>query len=352
MPCRFTRFWRVLKAVSLLLLFFLLAVVLFSEVYTLIVGYTESNASLPETFGNFKRVRALLAGDGKGEEFSFAVAGDIRGRGTFERISESLKGEPLSFMLLLGDCVLDGPDIQGYHSYLKAEFSKELATPFPIFYVVGNHDVDKEKFPLSRFEKDYGPTNFSFDYNGNLFIVLRILPKPYPTKESLDFLESLLSSRRGDYDKVFVFMHIPPPVSSDFSGRAFENPEKLVALFDKFRVNYVITGDYHGYARVKVRNTVYLITGAGGEHIKKRKFGGFYHAIVIKVGPDSVSERILFVNRSADFEDTLEMNALAAVYPWLKKNRSLTIILNIIILGLCFFAVRGFLRSLRVLYRN
>jgi len=235
---------------------------------------------------------------------------------------------------------------------LRAEFAKELATPFPVFYVVGNHDVDKKRFPISRFEKAYGPTNFSFDYNGDLFIVLRILPKPYSTKESLDFLESLLSARRGDYDKVFVFMHIPPPISSDFSARAFENPKRMVALFDKFKVDYVFAGDYHGYARVKVRNTVYLVTGGGGERIKKRKFGGFYHAMVIKVGPDSVSERILFVNRSADFEDTAEMNALAAVYPWLKKNRALSIILNIIILGLCFWAVRGFMRSIRTSHRH
>ena len=351
MQYRLTKIRRVLKAVLHLLLFSLLAVVLLFESYTLIVGYTESNVALPATFGNFKRVRALLANNKQQGEFSFAVAGDIRGRGTFEQISEALKSEPLSFMLLLGDCILDGTP--GYHRYLRAELTKELAMPFPVFYVVGNHDVNREKFPISEFEKVYGPTNFYFDYNGSLFIVLRILPEPYySTKESLAFLESLLSARRRNYDKVFVFMHIPPPISSDFSARNFENPGKLVALFDKFNVDYVIAADYHGYARVKVKNTVYLVTGAGGAPLKKRKFGMFHHAIVIKVGPDSVSERILFVNGQETFEDTAEMNALAEVYPWLKENRTLAIILNMFILVSCFWAFCGFLRSLRSYRRN
>ena len=56
---------------------------------------------------------------------------------------------------------------------------------FPVFYVVGNHDVDAETFPISEFETNYGPTNFSFDYCGCLFIVLRILNEPYPANDAV-----------------------------------------------------------------------------------------------------------------------------------------------------------------------
>ncbi len=58
-------------------------------------------------------------------------------------------------------------------------------------------------------------------------------------------------------------MHIPPAISSDFSARSSEDQKRLVALFDKVHVDYAIAGDYHGYARVKVRNTIYLVTGGG-----------------------------------------------------------------------------------------
>ena len=115
-------------------------------------------------------------------------------------------------------------------------------------------------------------------------------------------------------------MHIPPPISSDFTARSFENAKELVALFARFHVDYAIAGDYHGYARVTLRDTIYLVTGGGGAHLMPRKFGRFHHAIVLKVRRDSVSERILFVNPVEDVEDRAEELALAEVYPWLEDN--------------------------------
>jgi hypothetical protein len=338
--------WRVFAKGIRLLLSFILAVVLFFEVYTLVVVYTEGNAPLPATFGNFERVRRLLTSAEQREEFSFCVVGDTKGgQETFEDIRKKLKDEPISFMVLLGDCVRKGTE--GYHRFLRGEWTQELSSPFPVFYVVGNHDVDREKFPISRFEEIYGPTIFSFDYQGCLFIVLRILNKPYPTRESLEFLDSLLSTRRHDYRKIFIFMHIPPPVSSDFTARRFENEKEFVALFERYRVDYVIAGDYHGHARIQIKDTVFLVTGGGGAHLERGKFGKFHHAVVITVGPDWVSERILYVNRMKNIEDRAEELALAEVNPWMEKNWPVAILLNGGILGILFWVFRGFLRNRR-----
>ncbi len=332
---------------SIAFFFFLaLVVLLIFEAYTLIIFHTEGNKALPSTFGNFESVRALLKDDGKSDTFSFALAGDTKGCGTFERICENLKEEPVAFMVLLGDCVRDGTP--GYHRYFRAEWAKELATYFPVFYVVGNHDVDAETFPISTFEKTYGPTNFSFEYKGCLFIVLRILNKPYSTKESFAFLESVLSGHRSKYRKVFVFMHIPPPISDDISPRAIDNPEKMVDLADKYDIDYVIAGDYHGYARVKHKNTVYLVTAGGGAHISNRKFGNFHHATVIQVSPNSVSEKLLYVPRVEDFEDRLERYALAVVFPWLNNHWLVAIVLNLAILGGFLLMLARVLRKHRI----
>jgi hypothetical protein len=341
-----TKIWNPLRRGVQLFLFFMLAVVLLFEAYTFVVVYTKGNSALPAMFGNFERVRALLVDDEQREEFSFCVVGDTQGgQETFEEIFERLKDEPISFMVLLGDCVRKGTE--DYHRFLRCEWSKEISLPFPVFYVVGNHDVNGQKFPISRFEEMYGPTVFSFEYQGCLFIVLRILDRPYSTKESLAFLESLLSGQPHDYRKVFVFMHIPPPVSSDFSARRFENEKELVALCNRYCIDYVIAGDYHGYARVKVGNTVYLVTGGGGAHLERGKFGRFHHALVITVGPNSVSERILFVNRMKDIEDRAEELAVAEVYPWMKRHWHVAIILNAGILVMLFGAFRGLLRNRR-----
>lgn len=337
------RIWRVSQKGIHLLLFFMLLSILVVEVYAVLTVYTEGNTSLPATFGNFARVRGLLKTDSQREHFSFAVAGDTQGTGTFERLTELLKDEPISFLVLLGDCVRNGNP--GHHQYFRAELAKELRMPYPTFYVVGNHDVSNDEFPISQFEKMYGPTNFSFEYQGCLFIVLRILNRPlYSTQESLAFLESILSDHRKDYRKIFVFMHIPPPVSADIIARKFENSNKFVSLCDTFKVDYVFAGDYHGYARVQCGDTVYLVTGGGGAHLAKKMPGNFHHAVLITVGPQAISERILAVGRDEDLEDIIERWAIADVYAWMRKHVWITILLNIGVIGCGMFLIRRFLK--------
>jgi hypothetical protein len=342
-----TKMWRLFKKGAYLLLFLMLLSVLVAEAYAIITVHTEGNEALPATFGNFERVRALLADDEDTEQFSFAVAGDIKGTGTFERLTGFLKAEPISFLVLLGDCVFNGRP--GYHQYFRAELAEELRMPCPTFYVVGNHDVSEDQFPISRFEEMYGPTNFSFEYQGCLFIVLRILHMPhYSTKESLAFLESTLSAHQGEYNRVFVFMHIPPPVSAEFAARLFENTDKFLALCDKFKVDYVITGDYHGYARVQRKDTVYLITGGGGSRLEKVP-GNFHHVILITVGPQGVSERIFSTEKAEELEDMIECWAITDVYPWMRKHLWTAILLNIGVICCGIFLVRRFPRLRRSL---
>jgi hypothetical protein len=321
------KIWRLSQKGAYLLLSLMLLSVLVAEAYAIIAVHAEGNADLPATFGNFERVRALLADNEDTEQFSFAVAGDIKGTGTFERLTGFLKAEPISFLVLLGDCVFNGRP--GYHQYFRAELAEELCMSCPTFYVVGNHDVSDDQFPISRFEETYGPTNFSFEYRGDLFIVLRILHMPhYSTKESLDFLESTLSAHQDEYNKIFVFMHIPPPVSTDFAARLFENTDRFLALCDRFKVDYVIAGDYHGYARVQRNDTVYLITGGGGSRLEKVP-GNFHHVIVITVNEHGVSERIFSTEKAEELEDIVECWAIGKAYPWMKKHVWITILMDI-----------------------
>ena len=245
--------------------------------------HKEGSATLPSNFGNFKEVRGLLNGREKGGDFSFAVIGDTRGDGvlgfgTFEDIMNMLKDEDLSFLVLLGDCVYRGTPY--YHMYLRAEWAEELVTSYPVFYLPGNHDLDEEDFPISEFEKNYGPTIFSFEYEKNLFIALRVLPEPYSIDESIDFLQSMLPINRDKYNRIFVFMHTPITVQSYHSTKKVTNPERLISLFDSLNVDYVFAGDYHGYFRQKIKKTEYIITGGGGAKLIKSKYGSFHHAVV------------------------------------------------------------------------
>ena len=54
--------------------------------------------------------------------------------------------------------------------------------------------------------------------------------------------------------------------------------------------------------------------------------------MVVTVSPDRVSERIIKVDKSDEFEDALEKLAIGEVYPWLIENRIFVVAGNAILL--------------------
>ena len=329
---------------GLLVLVFLFAILAF-EAYAIVVARSAAAKPLPDTFGNFERVRACLKNPKDPGKFSFAVAGDVHSSSIFEKLCRSLRHEPISFLMLLGDTVRQ--PTPGYRSFLRAELAEEPPPlPFPIFCVVGNHDVSSGAFPISRFEETFGPTNFSFEYRGCLFIVLRLLPPPEPTAESLAFLESALKTRTADCRRVFVFMHCPlmsfGPVVTPIADAG-----KFIALFDRFKVDYVVCGHHHGYARTMVRDTVYLVSGGAGGRLDPAETASFHHAVVITVTPDRVSENVIRLPAGEELEDQVERLAVAKAYPLMEEHPSILIFDNLVILLLCALIVLRLLRRRR-----
>jgi len=322
--------------VTLAVLVVLLAMLSY-EAYTIALARRVARESLPPNVGNFEPIRAPLEADPSREEFEFAVVGDPNASKTFERIIARLRGEPLSFLVLLGDMA---PHARPrYHRFLLSRWVDALAVPFPVFCVVGNHDVDDAGFTLADFERTYGPSNCCFSHRGCLFILLRILDVPVggtTTRESLEFLRSTLAARREGHDRVFLFLHVPPTLSKSIASRAFEGAEEFLALCDQYRVDYVFCGDHHGYARVRVRATAYLVSGGGGAPLRRRKSGHFYHAVVLRVGRDRVEERVLQVGKATfPWGHALKRLAIARYYPWMAANRRLATFLTACTVAVC-----------------
>jgi hypothetical protein len=299
------------------------------EGYVISINHFEGGTPLPPYFGNRPDVIRMLTDQKKKEVFRFAVVGDTKSIGTFEKIAEQLRRQSLDFAVLLGDVAYNGTE--SFHRWLRSEI-KEYKLDVPIFYIIGNHDVEPDIFPVPRFEEIYGPGIFSFAYQNCLFIGLRILDEPYSNQESIDFLNQIASGPTDRFRHKFVFMHIPPPISTDFHARSFKGDAKLVALFNKLQVDYVFAGDFHGYARTRFGLTNYLVTGGGGARLKNKRFKQFHHAVVVTVSQDRVSERIIQVDKSDEFEDALEKLAVGEVYPWLFEYRLIIAPANAILL--------------------
>lgn len=325
-----------LIAISVILGFFVF------EAYVILVQ-REGDSPLPPLFGNFEHVRLNLVQAPKKKEFSFAIVGDIKSVGTFERIAEELQKTQIDFLVLLGDCTYDGSEAA--HRFFHAEVTEEYRFPFPVFYVVGNHDVSSKRFSISRFEETYGPSIFSFEYQGCLFIVLRIMDKPFLNEESIAFLEKILTQHPEKYRKRFAFMHIPPEIPGYYKARKFDSSERVVSLLDKLRIDYAFAGDFHGYARTTIGHTTYIISGGGGSRLSKKYSPQFHHAIMITVSEGSVSERIIPASTSYDIEDLLEKLAFVTIYPWMSAHPFVAGILNICVLLIFIYLVHPFLKK-------
>jgi hypothetical protein len=192
----------------------------------------------------------------------------------------------------------------------------------------------------------YGPANFYFKYRGCLFVIIRDLPS-FTVGESIAFLQSVLLQEAGKYSRAFVFAHLPLPVSADLN---FDTPKpaeakELMGLLDKYKVDYFVSGDYHGYARIRRKDTAYLVTGGGGASLEKNnKYCGFHHAVVITVEPEAVSEQIIYLKDSYDKGDVIERFAMAELYPLLSGHGVLTVLANLLMVGgffMCLWNVRS-----------
>ena len=271
---------------------------------------------IPQNLGNWPRILDALEVHPPDRPVSFAVVGDTHGSEVVEEILKGLRGVDLDFIVNLGDFVRE-PTVWAHRLFLK-EMEEELPpTGPPMLLVVGNHDVDAQTFPLTVFERLYGPSTFSFECGGNLFVVLRnALPGEEKAKLWGADLEKILSQRRGTARRIFVFMHKPPVDPSRVWKSA--RMSRSMGILEKSGVDYVISGHLHRYGHTQIGRTEVLVSGGGGGRLRG-SFGKFHHTVVIRAFGDHVTEEILPVSTPRNPEERLESYYLSRVFPWFRR---------------------------------
>ncbi|SFL87538.1 Calcineurin-like phosphoesterase [Desulfomicrobium norvegicum] len=307
------------------------------QIYAGVVTYTARQTQRPPNLGNFESVRAALPASDAKKTFTFVIVGDTRSTGTFKGLSEDIKDADPDFIVILGDWVNGGS--MNHHTYFKWKLS-DYNFSFPVFLTPGNHDVDPEKYPMSLFEKEYGPSNFSFVYNNNIFIFISHLDSRFSNKESLKYLQSLDKSTLDTYQNRFVFMHIPPWVSPDIKERHIADEKDLMQIFEDLKIDYAVAADFHGYNRTRLREVEYIITGGGGGRLHESQGSQFHHAIALTVGTDMVSERILPVSARFDFKEWIDMNSIVYIGPFLILHYKFLVTLNILLIISLVFSLK------------
>lgn len=303
------------------------------QIYSCVVTRDALQSELPKNFGNFARVRASLAASDANKPFTFAVVGDPRSSATFEALAKDINKAQPAFVVILGDWVNDGTMNQ--HAYFKRK-APDYGLSCPVFFTPGNHDVDPVDYPLTSFERDYGPRNYSFVYNDSIFIFISHLDKRFSNQESLDYLRSLDKKTLSAYRNRFVFMHIPPWVSPDMKERHTADENELMQIFEDLKIDYVVAADFHGYNRTCLRGVEYVVTGGGGGRLHDAQWPQFHHAIALTVGQDMASERIMPASSRFSIKKWIDMNSIVYVGPFLNDHYFVVIVANLVFLFLFF----------------
>ncbi|MGG6231471.1 calcineurin-like phosphoesterase C-terminal domain-containing protein [Tenacibaculum sp. SDUM215027] len=178
--------------------------------------------------------------------------------------------------LVTEELVRKRPDIiipLGDLSFDNLEIFKPLSETLgligvPVFYVIGNHDLNFREQEFSNrdktFEASFGPSYYAFEYGDNLFLVLNnnfpVNKREYIGKldeDQLTFVSHITKKFATKYNSIKIFTHIPLEYTS--------NKEEFIALMKPFDEVFVAAGhthtQYHTYFERKHKSAVHQLVG-------------------------------------------------------------------------------------------
>lgn len=223
-------------------------------------------------------------------EFRFLVFGDSQSvrYDTWQRtLASAYQAYPdAAFMTIVGDLVDVGQDYGEWQAWFRA--GKGVLAALPLMPLPGNHESytpERTFSPPQLFTGQFslplnGPEGmkeqaYSFDYGGVHFVMLDT-----QAGEQRQFLPDLLERQavwleadltRSTAKWKIVFMHRPPYDNKSFRDNTAVR-RAFTPLFDKHRIDLVISGHDHVYARtyplvngaVASSGTVYTAAGRSG----------------------------------------------------------------------------------------
>lgn len=219
-------------------------------------------------------------------QYSFAFCGDphmhAQGDGCFPKLDEVIRAQRVGFVIFGGDLTFLGKESE-YENFVNHANSLTV----PSYPALGNHDLYNSGW--SNYLKYLGPSSYSF-YAGNAkFIVIDSACGEVGEKQ-LEWLKQEL--RTNKQPLLFVISHYPVygGLQGVYEFVKSEERLKLIELFEKYEVDYVLEGHYHGYVNLTVGNVHYITSGSFSEGLLD---SGERHFLLFSVyGPNVNIEKI------------------------------------------------------------
>ncbi len=216
----------------------------------------------PEGKGYFKTAAP------KGASFHFVIFGDTRTRHELhQKIADAIEKSEPDFVVHTGDLVTDGSDLAQWPIFFNIERAMLRKTAF--YPVLGNHERNNRRFyeffdvSTPYYSFDWGSAHFTMLNSDLDNVALSETAKESFWAEQQRWMEDDLAKAKGAEFR-FVIMHHPPFTAVKRRQGEDKAVGKLVPLFEKYKVNAVLSGHDHNYQRHIQNGITYIITGGGG----------------------------------------------------------------------------------------
>ena len=219
-------------------------------------------------------------------QYSFAFCGDPHLReesdGCFSDLDEAIRSNRMIFVIFGGDLTFLGKDTE-YKNFVD----HVNALTVPSYPVLGNHDLYNSGW--SSYQKYFGPSSYSF-YGGNAKFIVIDTASGDIGEEQMEWIKKELKTNKQPL--LFVISHMPI-YGGSHSFYAFPKGEErteLIELFEKYEVDYVLEGHYHGFVNIMVNGVRYITSGAFSDGLLDE---GDRHFLMFRIyGPNVSIEKI------------------------------------------------------------
>ncbi|HOJ63036.1 MAG TPA: metallophosphoesterase [Spirochaetota bacterium] len=189
------------------------------------------------------------------KEFSFLLITDThyyKEQLNYIKDIEAKKDEfKIDFIIINGDIVQSG--LKSQYELAKEDFKN---SSIPIYTTIGNHDIYNNGY---IFYKEYfGKSIYDFKID-TLHLIFLDTANGTLGSLQLKYLEDILKNSNSKNKIVFTHYNLIEEEFGSFTSYSYSDEVyKIFSLFEKYNVNFCISGHIHSFYLTEIRGTTYI----------------------------------------------------------------------------------------------